>query len=151
MKTTNKWWERFIGLADHVASWSKDPSTRVGAVIADDNQRIVSLGFNGLPRGVKDDERLMDRETKYKMVLHAEANAILFAGRDLSGCTIFVTRPPCAQCAAMIIQKGIKRVVFKEPPTEFSARWGADIELAAGMFAEAGVLFMMAQYETPGA
>lgn len=152
MTPANKWWGRFLAMADLVASWSKDPSTQVGAVIADHNQRIVSLGFNGLPRGVRDDERLLDRETKYKMVLHAESNAILFAtGASLADCTIYVTRPPCAQCAAMIIQKGIKRVVCKEPPTEFSQRWGKDIELAASMFAEAGIPFEMVPHEAPGA
>ncbi|MBT6879060.1 MAG: hypothetical protein HOA22_05955, partial [Gammaproteobacteria bacterium] len=100
----NKWDLRFLGLAAHVAQWSKDPSTQVGSVVASD-KRVVSLGFNGFPQGLSDDHRLHDRETKYSLVLHAEENALLFSGADLRGNTIYVyPLPPCSRCAVKIIQ-----------------------------------------------
>src|SRR5688500_6959549 len=84
---TKKWTERYMELAAHVAQYSKDPSTKAGAVIVDPSNRVISLGFNGLPKGVLDSkERLENREVKYKLILHAETNAILFAQRDLTGC-----------------------------------------------------------------
>lgn len=132
------WNKRFLGLATHVASWSKDPSTKVGAVIADSKNRIVSLGFNGFARGVEDDERLNDRATKYAMVLHAEENAILFAGKNLSDCSIFVSGlPPCSHCASLIVQCGIKKVyAWKQ---EIPERWRDNVELTKKIFKEAGV------------
>lgn len=132
------WNKRFMELAKLVASWSKDPSTQCGAVIVD-NKRIVSVGFNGFPRGVRDDESLYsDRTTKYPRVLHAEANAMAFAYRDLVGCTIYIwPMLPCAQCAAMIVQRGIKRVVSINTQPE---RWTDSINFSLGLFEEAGVL-----------
>ncbi|NCC22834.1 MAG: dCMP deaminase family protein [Alphaproteobacteria bacterium] len=133
-----KWDKRFLDLARLVASWSKDPSTRVGAVIADQKNRIVSLGFNGFARGVEDlPERLGDREVKYKIVLHAEENALLFANRDVEGCTIY-TWPlmPCASCMSRIIQKGIRRVVSVENE---NPRWQEHFRLSRELAGEAGV------------
>ena len=129
-----------VGMARHVALLSKDPSTRVGAVILDPKRRIVSAGYNGFARGVEDKEaRLTDRETKLKLTLHAEKNAILFATGPLEGCTIVVTHPCCAQCAAHIIQAGIKHVLWPTPTQEFLSRWREDYELALAQFKEAGV------------
>ena len=107
-----KWDERYINLAKHIADWSKDPSTKVGAVIADDKGRIVSLGFNGFPQKISDNERLNDRDEKYNVIVHAEANAILFANKDLSGYTIY-TYPfqPCSRCAGLIIQSELKELL----------------------------------------
>lgn len=133
-----KWDRRFLALAAHVATWSKDPSTQCGAVIVDPRKRVVSIGYNGFAEGVRDTpERLHDRETKYKLVVHAERNAILFAGRDLTGCTLY-THPfgTCAVCAAMVIQAGIKRVVA---PFSDNPRWTPDFALAGQQYAEAGV------------
>ena len=132
------WNKRFLELATCVASWSKDPSTKVGAVIADSKNRIVSLGFNGFARGVEDDERLNDRATKYAMVLHAEENAILFASKNLSDCSIFVSGlPPCSHCASLIVQCGIKKVyAWKQDIPE---RWQENFKLTQKIFAEAGV------------
>ena len=93
-----KWDYRFLDLAAVVASWSKDGSTKVGAVITDPDHRVVSLGFNGFPRGLDDVD--LPREEKLRRTLHAEENALLFASRPLDGCSIFVTHPPCARCAA---------------------------------------------------
>ena len=129
-----------LGMAEHVAKLSKDPSTKVGAVIFDDKRRIISAGYNGFARGVKDTHaRLQDRDTKYKLTLHAEANAILFATGALDGCTIVVTHPCCAQCAAQIIQAGIKHVVWPHPSREFLMRWRDSLTLSINQFIEAGV------------
>ena len=138
-KSATKWQRRFFDLAYLVASWSKDPSSQIGAVIVDAQNRVISTGFNGLPVGVKDsNERLGDRATKYKMILHAEENAIMFAKQNLNGCSIYVTKmPPCAHCAALIIQSGIKFVYV--PETEIPDRWMESVELTKQMFKEAKV------------
>jgi dCMP deaminase len=129
-----------IDMAAHVAKLSKDPSTKVGAVIFDPKRRIVSAGYNGFARGVKDTpERLSNRDIKYRMVLHAEKNAILFATAPLDGCTIAVTHPCCAQCAAQVIQSGIKHVLWPRPTQDFMTRWCDDYELTMLQFSEAGV------------
>ena len=146
MKTNlcgGEWDKRFLAMAELVAGWSKDPSTKVGAVIVDDRRRVVSVGYNGFPVGVSDDSRLDIRETKYKIVVHAECNALLFAPKDLTNCTIY-THPfmPCPQCAGMIIQSGIGRVVSYESD---NGRWKEDFELSRHMFKEANVV----RYEIP--
>lgn len=133
-----KWDRRFLDLAQFISAWSKDPSTKVGAVITDARNRIVSTGYNGLPRGVDDsDERLQNRDLKYKMIVHGERNAILFAGRSVDSCTLY-TYPfmPCSVCAAMVIQSGINRVVsyYSDNP-----RWVEDFKLSQELFKEAGV------------
>lgn len=134
----DEWDRRFLALAQQVSSWSKDPSTKCGAVIVDASRRIVSTGYNGFPRGVEDNvERYLDRETKYAMIVHADANAILFAKRDLLGCTMYV-HPflTCSRCAGLVIQSGIKRVVA---PKTYNLRWDASFTLAKMMYEEAGV------------
>ncbi len=135
----NKWQKRFFDLAKLVATWSKDPSSQVGAVIVDDKKRIVSVGFNGLPIGVKDtEERLNTREIKYELIVHAEANAILTAPKSVAGCTIYV-HPylPCSRCAGAIIQSGIKKVVVEDRP--IPERWLNNFMLAKSILEEAGV------------
>ena len=132
------WDQRFLSLAQLVASWSKDPSTQVGAVIVDSNRRIVSTGYNGFPQGVMDlPERLNNRDIKLDMIVHAEINAILFAQRDLKNCILY-TWPfqPCSRCAAILIQTGIQRVVA---PVCDNTRWAESFALSARMFSEAGV------------
>ena len=129
-----------LGMATYAAKLSKDPSTKVGAVIFDPNRRIVSAGYNGFARGVHDTpERLNNREVKYRLVLHAEQNAIMFATAPLEGCTMVVTHPCCAQCAALVIQSGIKHVLWAAPAMEFMGRWAEDMALTNMQFAEAGV------------
>lgn len=123
---TDKWDIRFLQMATFVATWSKDPSTQVGAVIADTENRIVSLGYNGFPRGAADDHRLNIREQKYKLVIHAEENAILNATGDVKNCSIFLTHPPCLHCCGILKQAGIYRVVFEEPSAQFRQRWNLD-------------------------
>ena len=137
-----KWDNRFLDLAEMVAGWSLDPSTQVGAVIVDPDNRIVSVGFNGFPRGISDDrERYLDRELKLKMVVHAENNAILFSQRNLDGCTLY-THPfmPCSRCAGMIIQSGISRVVTRR---NTNPRWEEDFLTSEKMFFEAGITLEM--------
>lgn len=136
-----KWDGRFISLAAVVAGWSKDPSTQTGCVIVRPDHSIASLGYNGFARGVDDTpERLADRPTKYAMTVHAEVNAIIAAREWLHGCTVYVHPwPPCAPCAAAVIQAGIARVVSLEPTAEQGERWGDSWALARAMFAEAGV------------
>jgi Deoxycytidylate deaminase len=144
-----KWDRRFLELARHVAGWSKDPSTPVGAVIADPDRRIVSLGYNGFPRGVDDwDARYKDRDLKYRMVIHAERNALLFAARPVEGCVLF-TWPfaPCSVCAGMAIQSGIARVVAPTLPAELVERWGPDLDVSRLMFGEADVILSIIDTE----
>ena len=133
-----KWDHRFLEMGKLISTWSKDPSTQVGAVIVDPSRRVVSLGYNGFPVGVSDDFRLDNRKTKYKMVVHAESNALLFASSNIEGCTIY-TYPfmPCARCAGMIIQAGINKVISYKTNT---VRWAQEFETARGMFAESGVV-----------
>jgi len=129
-----------LGMARHVAKLSKDPSTQVGAVIFDEKRRLVSSGYNGFARGVADTcDRLNDRSIKYRLTLHAEKNAIMFATAPLNGATIVVTHPCCAQCSAQIIQAGIKHVIYPKPDEAFLERWHDDMVLSKAQFAEAGV------------
>ena len=132
------WDQRFIKLAEHVATWSKDPSTKVGAVIIDSDKRIVSLGFNGYPKGVPDKD-LHDRSLKYNKILHAEINAILFAKRDLKDCIMYITNVPCSQCAAAIIQSDIITVITKEPNEDFLNRWEDKIDTTIQMFKDVNI------------
>ena len=130
------WTSRFISLAKHVAQWSKDPSTQVGAVITD-GKRIVSVGFNGPP--VNTIDRPMTREEKLLRTIHAEENALLFANRSVSGCDIYITHPPCAHCTAILIQAGIGRIYFDCPSPEIMTRWGEHITTSQQMCSEAHI------------
>ena len=135
---TSKWDKRFFELAKLVGSWSKDPSTQVGAVIVDEDKIVVSLGYNGFPRNVDDsEERLLDREQKYEIIIHAEANAILHAKRSVSNCTLY-TWPfqPCSKCAGLIIQSGIKRVVSVVHSEE---RWKKNFMISRKLLKEANI------------
>lgn len=134
----SKWAVRFVQMAQLVGSWSKDPSTQVGAVITRKN-RIVSLGFNGYPHGISDSADTDDREMKLLKTLHAEENAILFSGQDLTQCEIWVTHFPCPNCAAKIIQTGMSVVNCPEQGEDFLSRWGDKIKVSQDMFNQAGV------------
>lgn len=134
-----KWTARFINLAAHVAEWSRDPSSKVGAVIVRPDKSIASVGFNGFARGVEDKaDRLGDRPTRLLYTLHAEMNAILAAKEPLTGHSIFVYPfQPCAHCAGSIIQAGIKEVYC---PSESVPRWEESFTAARTMFHEAGTV-----------
>lgn len=126
------WDKRYLDLAKVVASWSKDPSTKVGAYITDSNGNPVSHGFNGFPRGMMDSpERLNDREFKYRHTLHAEDNAMSFANRQyFDGCTIYITHPPCVNCLARMRQRRLFKVVCYSGGADFKTRWSPDESLA---------------------
>lgn len=140
-KAPKHWDQRFLVIASHFAGWSKDPSTKVGAV-AVRNRRILAQGYNGLPAGVADsDTRLKDRDTRLAMTVHAEMNCVAHAaqnGVSLIGATMYVwPLMTCSQCASMLVQAGIIKVVvpdFVEPQ-----RWQESFDLARTMFIESGV------------
>lgn len=138
---SDKWDLRFMDLAKHIAGWSRDPSTKVGAVAVDSRKRLVASGFNGLSRRVEDSqERLHNRTTRYSLTVHAEINMLISAERSLRGCTVYLwPMPPCSQCAAAMIQAGISRVVAPSPAPDLADRWGESIELAVMAMREAGV------------
>lgn len=135
-----KWDRRFMEVAEMVASWSKDPSTKVGCIIVNERRQIVAQGFNGFPRGVGDyDKRYSDRALKYLMVQHAEANALHNAVQSPRDCIAYVTHMPCSQCAGALIQCGIKGVVTHEPDGGFRERFADSINATVTMFGETGV------------
>ncbi len=112
------WDEYFMGIALLSAKRSKDPSTQVGACIVDDDHKVVSIGYNGMPRGIADNDLTWEKgeglHSKYLYVCHAEFNAILNIrnGSSLKGCTVYVTLFPCNECTKAIIQTGIKKIVY---------------------------------------
>jgi dCMP deaminase len=136
-----KWHVRFIKLAHEVAEWSKDPSTKVGCVLVKD-KRVISTGYNGFPKGISDSfDRLMDREQKYEMTVHAEINAITTAalhGVSTEGATAYVTFNPCSRCAAVLINAGIDSV-YVSTAHDIPTRWLPSFILASKMLAEAEV------------
>lgn len=120
MKRTDyvTWDEYFMGIALLSAQRSKDPGTQVGACIVNDENKILSVGYNGMPTGCADDDMPWERtgdplETKYLFVCHAELNAILnHGGTNLKGARLYSTLFPCNECAKAIIQAGIREVIF---------------------------------------
>ncbi len=143
MNRTAEWWDlRFLAMAKLVSGWSKDPSTQCGAVIVDEERRVVSVGYNGFAKGVHDTaERLNNREEKYRYVIHAEVNAILFADKErLKGATLY-THPfmACSSCAGIVIQSGIRRCVATKMPESVKSRWEEDTKRSMNQFEEAGV------------
>lgn len=139
--TLGKWDIRFMQVAELIATWSKDPSTKVGAVITDENNRIIATGFNGFPKPVRDCiEKYNDRKIKHSMVVHAEVNAIISAHRSLAGCSVYVTHHPCSKCSPVIIQSGIQKVVFNfNPEGEFEQRYKEDLELSSMLLEDAKI------------
>jgi len=118
----NKWDNRFLDMAALVATWSKDPSTQVGAVIVDKDNRVVSVGFNGFPQHMPDHtDSYSNREEKYSRVIHAEMNALLFSNRPVHGCTIYSTLLSCDRCFVHLAQAGITR--FVSPIAETERPW----------------------------
>jgi len=143
--STSKWDRRFLELATLVATWSKDRSTKVGAVVVGPDREVRSLGYNGFPRGVSDDiEERHERPEKYNWVEHAERNSVYNASRfgaSLKGCTLYCTHPPCTDCGRAIIQAGITSVVVRRVTGEMIDRWEKNLETAASMIMEAGCTY----------
>jgi dCMP deaminase len=136
----HKWDRRYLELARYIgAEWSKDPSSKVGAVLVDSLGRVVP-GYNGFPRRLPDDaDAYGDRDKKLQRIIHAEMNAILNAG-NARGMTLYTSRfQPCSRCAAHVIQAGIARVVYEIHPDGVPERWQQDMEDALEMLADAGI------------
>lgn len=126
--TNDKWDLFYLGMAQYVATASKDPSTKTGAVIVAANNSVISVGFNGFPQGMPDDEELYaNREEKYSRIIHCEMNALLFANRKIlpEGCSLY-TYPfiSCDRCVVHMIQAGIRRYVAPSPTKDQAERWG---------------------------
>lgn len=139
---------KFMELAYARARFSKDPSTQVGAVIVGPAGEDRSSGYNGAPRGCAADEAGDDRRDtrpeKYFWFSHAELNAITNAARvgtPLAGCRIYVTHPPCMDCARAIVQAGITEVITVRPSAEFVSRWSEHIARTLRLFDECGVTY----------
>lgn len=132
-----RWDQDYMALAEWwAARRSKDPRTQVGAVVVGPNKTILGIGYNGFPRGVSDiEERYADRSVKHMLVVHAEANAILTSGIIPTGSNIYTTSFPCVECAKLIVQVGLERVVYGEPYGEED-----NVNWVMTMFREAGVL-----------
>ena len=132
-------------LTEVVASWSKDPSKKIGAVAIGSKGQVLAQGFNGFPRGIDDnDERLNYRETKYKYVVHAEMNLIYnatFNGISLDGSTVYVYGLPiCSECAKGLIQVGVKQVVMCENSyQDADEKWLKSLELSVALLNESGI------------
>ena len=147
--TASGWGNKYTHLAKEISTWSKDPSTKVGAIVVGEHGQLLSQGYNGFPRGIKDsDERLNNRERKYELVVHAEMNAIYNAsltGVSLRDSTLYVYGcPVCNECAKGIIQVGIKKVVAVRPkdmPVVLK-RWDESIKVAGALFREAEVMYL---------
>ena len=149
-----RWDNHFLGMALYHSKLSKDPSTRVGSVIVGSDREILSAGFNGFPRGIADThERLHNRDTKLKLVVHAEMNALLAAARTgmkLKGCTLYLAAtddsglvwggPPCTRCTVEIIQVGISEIV-SYPVKAVPSRWQEDLTFARSLIDEAGIIY----------
>lgn len=135
-------WDRYhLSMAQTASMKSKDPSTKIGAVITRPDHSLVSTGCNGFPMRIKDDDRLLDRAIKYRIVIHGEMNAQIFArGEPLHGYTLY-TYPfaPCDRCAPHVIQWGITRVVAPICPINLRERWEENLRFAQDLFEEAGV------------
>lgn len=130
-------------MAKEVAQWSKDPSTKIGAIAIGDNHRVLSTGYNGFPRGIDDSEdRLNNRALKYKYVVHAEQNCIYNAclnGISLAGASLYVYGLPiCSDCAKGIIQVGIKEIIIDESCFDRSD-WNESWDLSKSFFNESGI------------
>jgi len=141
------WGNRYTCLAKEISTWSKDPSTQVGAVVIGNNGEVLSQGYNGFPRGIKDTAaRLKDRERKYNLVVHAEMNAIYNAGLNgvsLKGSTLYVYGlPVCNECAKGIIQVGIDKVIATRP-ADYNKKWDDSIKDAKALFKEAEVDYII--------
>lgn len=136
---TPVWDQRLLELARHVANWSKDPSTKVGAVVAGMDKTHIAFGYNGFPPRIADDGRLHERDKKYKLVIHAEENALANARFDVRGSTLYATHFPCTSCSKTIIARGVHYVAAPTPGPEYLARWAASVEESKEMFAEAQV------------
>lgn len=140
---------RFMKLADTIAQWSEDKSSKVGAVIIKDDN-VISVGYNGLPNGCCDDiEVRHERPAKYIWYHHAEENAIVNAakhGHATNDCDMFVNWFPCAKCAGMIVNSGIKRLFCDKEPDFNHEKFGHEFKIAIAKLLEGGVKIKYLNY-----
>ena len=138
-----KWHVRFLRLAKEVSTWSIDPSTKVGCVLVK-NKRVISTGYNGFPKNISDNfDRLLDREKKYEITVHAEVNAVTTAalhGVSTEGSIAYVSFSPCSRCAAVLINAGISEV-YVTGGSIIPDRWLSNFITASTLLAEAGVSY----------
>lgn len=148
---TTNWDLRFMQLADYISHWSKDRSTKVGAVIIDDKE-VVSMGYNGFPRGSNDDDDMRhERPEKYEWVLHAEENAIINAARKgikTMNTTMYLNWFPCSKCAGMIVNAGIKKIVCDNEPDFTNKQFGEGFKRSFQKLNEGGVEIVFLNYKT---
>jgi len=145
--TGQGWGKKYTNLAKEISTWSKDPSTQVGAVVIGEKGQLLSQGYNGFPRGINDtSDRLNNRERKYELVVHAEMNAIYnasFNGVSLKDSTLYVYGLPiCSECAKGIIQVGIKKVIATRPKI-YNSEWDKSTKAAEALFREAEVMYLI--------
>lgn len=144
-----KWDSRFLRIAHEVQSWSKDPSTKCGCVLVKD-RRILATGYNGFPAKLSDElGRYSNRSFKLAVVVHAEKNALFNAAKNGActvGSTLYVTFPPCSQCASAIIQAGVATVICPNPALS-PERWRDNFTIGSDILCEAGVTVL---YYTEG-
>ena len=138
---------RFMPIAWSFASMSRDPSTKVGALLLGGRYEVLASGWNGAPRGCNadKDERYSDRNQKLWWATHAEANAVAnaaMAGTSTHGAVLVVTHPPCITCAKLAVQAGVAMVICNGPDAGFALRWASDLELTKRLFKEVGVKYM---------
>lgn len=140
MQHSIKWDHRFLDLAESIAKWSKDPSTKVGAVIVRPDLTVASMGFNGFPKGMPDDEALyQNREEKYPRIIHAELNSVLHCREVVKGYMMYSSLLPCDRCLVHASQAGITRFVAPVPPSALNERWGASFAMSRKIAAEMGL------------
>lgn len=136
-----KWDKRFLELCTFVSQWSKDPSTKTGAVIVRPDRTVASVGYNGFPSRMRDDEELWnDRPTKYSRVVHCEMNALLHAHESVEGYTLYTTGMSCDRCLVHQIEAGIERFVWWEDTEDMKSRWADAFERSWAFMTEAGVM-----------
>lgn len=151
MSRAIRWDSYFLEMAKLVSTMSKDPSTKCGAVIVRPDRSVVSTGYNGFPRGVEDKPfQYANREEKYQRIIHAEVNAVLQARCNLDGCTLYTwpqgLAPTCDRCATVVIQAGIRRIVYVYQDNDFTRRWSP--ERSHDLYSQAGI--MIGEYVVDG-
>lgn len=152
------WDETFMAMVYVAAARSHDPRTKIGAVIATPDNMIVSMGYNGIPRGLEYNEDVMNSPEKYKIMCHGEENSILNSSRSgvsLVGCKIYVNLLPCNNCARMIIQSGITEVIVHKQSQDFyiessdkeGSYWDEAFKSTSSMFSEMGMKLRFLDYQ----
>jgi dCMP deaminase len=141
MSNRQSWDEFYLGLSEYMATRSRDPSTKVGAVIVRPDKSVASVGFNGFPQKMSDNETLYaNRDEKYSRIIHGEVNALNFCNESVKGYTLFTTPfMPCDRCFVVMAQAGITRFVFPRATEEQLTRWGAAFDKVRGYAADMGL------------